>query len=136
MKKQKVESQNELDNILSDYQDEPIIQTDEQKKETRGRKRKSKFKTTIEGKEVISGFLLLLIIDIIFPNIIMFINNRYAKTKIKSNQLQLSQTQRNELQPIADEVAKEIMINASPVLILILALGSIYFTNFLSLKNV
>lgn len=126
----------EIENILSEYQDEPVIEGQETKKETRGRKRKSKFKTTVEGKEIISGFLLLLVIDIIFPNIIMFVNNKFAKEKIKSKGLQLTKEQRNELQPIADEVAKEIMLNASPILILTLALGSIYFTNYLSLKNI
>jgi hypothetical protein len=140
----------EVDSELEGFKEEiqvekePVPQPDEltiTTKRRRGRKSNAeRFAEKKEEKQVISdtiinGALLLLLIDVAIPSIITLINNKVSKKKIKSSRLQLTATQRSELQPLADEAARQIQMQGSPVTMLMLGLFGIYFTNFMMLKS-
>ena len=65
----------------------------------------------------IKGATLLFFIDLICPEIFAFLANKiYKKNKIKGQQIKLTQEEKQELEPIADEVALQMgMDNISPI---------------------
>lgn len=140
----------EINDLLSGYSEK--IQVDEgaamdyevskQPKGKRGRPRKdeplqnSGGPTQIEGEALISGALMLMLIDLALPNLISFANNKFNKKgkKIKASDLQMTEEQRRDLEPLADQVAKEMMLKASPLSVLIISMIGIYGINFMMLK--
>ncbi|MFA5297632.1 MAG: hypothetical protein WC389_05425 [Lutibacter sp.] len=146
----------EITDLLSGYNKELDItenketisetqEVPEPKKETRGRKPGSK-KTkifapepeplkTLAASDLISGALFLLFIDLLIPSIFVFANNRFSKKKIKVDKLRLTENQKNQLEPLANEAAKQIMLKGNPVTVFAFALISIYGLNFMMLKN-
>lgn len=88
---------------------------------------------TLSG-EILTGALFLTLVDLIIPTIIVGINNRFTKQKIKATDLQLSAAQKKELAPIADQVIKQIDIKANPTLLLCVSMLGIYGANFAMLK--
>lgn len=78
----------------------------------------------------IKGATLLFFIDLICPEIFAFLANKiYKKNKIKGQQIKLTQEEKQELEPIADEVALQIgMDNISPVTQLSVSLVIMYGT--------
>jgi hypothetical protein len=74
-------------------------------------------------------------IDLAIPNLISFVNNKFSKKKVKTKSMQLTEKQKNELEPFANEAAKQLMLKGNPVNVFIIALFSIYGLNFLMLKN-
>jgi hypothetical protein len=149
-----MEQNKELKDIrqtLGEYSDEmdflpqePEIDPLPKKKETRGRKpgsgkRKQAFEepppTQLQASDLISGTLLLMFIDLAIPNIISFVNNRYSKKKIKAKAMQMNDKQKSELEPFANEAAKQLLIKGNPVTVFIIALAGIYGLNFMMLKN-
>lgn len=133
----------EIDTELSAFQEqvsvEPeIIETDITPKKKRGRPKKDRFDNeenqNFISNSIITGTILLLLIDVVIPTIIVLVNNKVSKKKIKAVNLKLTQAQKSELQPLADEAAKKIMLEGSPVTMLIIGLIGIYTTNLLMLK--
>ena len=139
----------EINDLLSGYSEK--IQVDEgaamdyevskQPKGKRGRPKKEEplqtgQPTQIEGEALISGAVMLMLIDLALPNLISFANNKFNKKgkKIKASDLQMSEEQRRELEPVADQVAKEMMLKASPLSVLIISMIGIYGINFMMLK--
>jgi len=78
----------------------------------------------------IKGATLLFFIDLICPEIFAFLANKiYKKNKIKGQQIKLTQEEKQELEPIADEVALQMgMDNISPVTQLSVSLVIMYGT--------
>lgn len=141
--KESQKTSDELNNLLSQYKEKADIPEidlssdtvePEKPKKRRGRKPKAE-KMTISG-EIISGALFITLLDIILPTIIVTVNNVIDKKgkKMSVMDLRLKQTQKNELEPIADEVMKELMIKANPAFILISSFVSIYALNFVQAK--
>lgn len=89
--------------------------------------------------QIMSGYLFLLIIDFAFPSLFCFVYNKLFKDKhkksIRASELKLSKEELEQLQPIADEVVKKLLINVNPVWVLIISMGSIYFSNFVALTD-
>lgn len=98
------------------------------------RRRKKKIENQIISGEILSGALFLTIVDMLLPMLIAVVNNALSKDKIKGKDLSLTQTQRNQLEPIADSVMKQIELNTNPVLILILSMGGLYGMNYMAAK--
>lgn len=140
---------NEIDNILLGYKTEAqmneTLQVDEQepvKVETRGRKKGSKFKKEpdqqtaakdITGGELISGAIFLLFIDLAIPNLLCIgynAINKKKKKKLSPKSMQLTSSQRSELEPLANEASKQLLIHASPLTVFLVALAGIYGMNF------
>lgn len=133
------DNSSETEEFLKTFKQEPIIEnsdsenvSDEPKK--RGRKKKSDLPVIGSNSSVITGALFLLFIDFIIPNILCFFHNRISKKKMNPSILKLSDEQKKELEPIADEVAKQINFKGSPVAILAASLGAIYISNFMMNK--
>jgi hypothetical protein len=118
----------------------PIFDTEkEPEKRKRGRpkgstkKSENRFTETVEGTEIINGMLFIFFIDTAIPMTIALINNRYNKNKkINANDLKLSARQKTELEPIANEVAKQIAISGNPITILSISLIGIYAGNYMT----
>lgn len=87
------------------------------------------------NNQLISGSLFITLIDFVFPLIIGFINNRFSKTKIDGSKLKLTDEQRKDLKPLADEAVKYMNLSANPVLLFTLSLGGLYVMNFFLQKE-
>jgi hypothetical protein len=138
------ENVNEIEDQLKSFRQEPIIDNIDTESELpikgkRGRKKRgeidSEFAGKIAGSSVVSGALFLLLIDFVIPNIICLLNNKVSKKKINPALLKLSEDQRKELEPLADEVAKQINLKGNPMTIFIASLAAIYLGNFMLLKS-
>jgi len=84
--------------------------------------------------ELLTGALFLTLVDLLFPIIIVGINNRFTKDKIKASDLSLTEKQKKEIAPIADRVLKQINVQANPTLLLFLSVAGIYGANFFAFK--
>ena len=91
--------------------------------------------TTFKGSNIMSGIMLLVLVDSILPLAISFINNKYSKRKVKSTSLKMTKTQKNELQPIADEVVKLLNVEANPIFMLSISMIGIYGLNLAEARN-
>ncbi len=91
---------------------------------------------SIQGSAVISGILLITMIDLLFPLIVAVIHNQFSKDKkVKVSELSLKAGQKKELQPIADEVVKALNIEANPIHMFIISLLGIYGLNLVEARN-
>jgi hypothetical protein len=136
----------EIDNDLSGFKEEIQVEQPEPdhvsipEKKRRGRKPKDRFDQDVTEKRVISdtiinGALLLLFIDVAIPNLIAIINNKFTKKKVKASRLQMTEAQKRELEPIANEAARAIQLQGNPITILAFSIVSIYATNLLLIKT-
>lgn len=133
----------DIETMLSEYKEKAQVESEpseniEPKK--RGRKRKvveqEQEQQQINAGNVISGALVLMLIDLLIPKLLTLANNKFnKKKKIKSKQLQLTTEQRTSLEPIADLAMKQIMLQGNPLTVLTLSLIGIYGLNFLMLQN-
>ena len=78
--------------------------------------------------------MFILLIDLILPNLVAMINNQFSKTKIKASRLQMTAKQRQDLEPMADAVAKKLMLKTDPMTLFFVSLLGIYGVNFMVLK--
>lgn len=104
-------------------------------KETKKRGRPRKEKPVVISGEIISGALFIMLIDLAIPQVIAIANNQFSKNKIDANELRLTKAQKDELQPLADQVVKQLEITGNPVYIFILSMMGIYGLNFAMLKQ-
>jgi len=129
----------DIEDMLSGYKED--LQVSDEPQQT-GKKRRSKKKVENEPEKqptempsMISGALLILMIDLLIPNVIALANNKFTKDKVKASDLQLDTKQKNELEPIADEVAKTIALQGNPMTVLVVTLLGIYGINLMALKT-
>jgi hypothetical protein len=132
----------EIDDLLSGYKEKIEINEPaaiERAKETRGRKKKTQepAQPEIQTSPVITGALMMMLIDLGLPHLIAFANNKLNKKgkKIKASDLRMTEEQRKELEPVADQVAHEMMLQANPLTVLIISMIGIYGINFMMLKQ-
>jgi hypothetical protein len=85
---------------------------------------------------LIDGALFIMLIDLLFPMLITLANNNLSATKIDVEDLQLSTKQKNDLQPIADQVVKYLTLKANPVWLLTIAMAGIYGINTMAARQV
>lgn len=84
---------------------------------------------------LIDGALFIMLIDLLFPLAITFLNNKASKAKIKVEDLQLTEKQKRDLQPVSDEVVKYLMLRANPIWLMAIAMTGIYGINFMAAKS-
>jgi hypothetical protein len=129
----------ETEEFLKTFKQEPIIEQPENEQQEqpkkRGRKKKEEIPVIGSNSSIITGALFLLFIDFIIPNILCMVHNRVSKKKMKPDLIKLTDEQKKELEPIADEVAKQINLQGSPVTILAASLAAIYLGNFFMNKQ-
>lgn len=147
------QSVNDIDKLMNEYTNEIQVDTpaaQEFAKGKRGRKKGQKngmsadeISTDINGNPtqvnenpIITGGLLILLIDLALPNIIAFANNKFSKTKkIKASELQLTEEERKQLEPLAEQVAKEMSMKANPLTVLIVSLVGMYGMKLMMQKS-
>lgn len=135
-----VSPMDEMNKLLSDYKEQATIEeepTTQKAKSKRGRPAKEKEPEPSEIKvdALINGAIFILLIDLVLPNIIAYANNQMSSKKIKAKKLQLTQEQRDNLEPMANEVAKHLLKNVNPMYMFFVALIGIYGINFMMLKD-
>lgn len=138
VKEPKTEGLKEVNDLLKGYTEQLQVEP-EQPEKKRGRKKKGEINepelpNDMGINSIISGALLIIMIDLIIPNIIVFANNKLTSSKIKIKDLQLSKAQKDELIPLADEAAKKIALKGDPMTVFFMSLIGIYGINLMSLK--
>lgn len=95
----------------------------------------SSLPSTLPASSLIDGGLLILLMDILFPLVIMFLHNRFAKAgKISVESLQLSDKQKADLKPVADAAAQRLTLQMNPVWLLVVSMGGIYGINYMTAR--
>ena len=93
----------------------------------------------ITASDVLDGALLLTMIDLILPELCVFIFNKYVRKgdmkKATSAKIKLKQTQINQLKPLADAMLKEMNVKGNPTILFGFALLSIYAMNLIHLAT-
>jgi hypothetical protein len=85
--------------------------------------------------DMLTGALFLLLVDTFLPLIIVSANNALSKKKIDIEQMQLTEKQKKNLEPLADKVAQYINLNVNPIWLFTFAMLGIYGINYSVLKN-
>jgi len=118
---------------LSDYSEATDIkrETNPQPQQKKPTKKKAKF----AKKTIISGYMMLLIIDLVFPNVLIFAYNRIKGTNLSATDLMLSSDQKSELEPLADEAAKSLSMEVNPMTLFLISMGTFYAANFFALTG-
>jgi hypothetical protein len=126
---------NEIDAFMGEYKEGFTVQPlpDESKK--RGRPKKGFEKNVIKDDPIITGSLLIILVDLLIPNLMSFANNKFSKKKIKPSDLMLSNEQKKELEPFADAAAQQMMMKGNPVYMLIICLLGMYGVKLMALKS-
>lgn len=129
----------EIDTMLSGYTAGAIHEANETQQQgviipKPKRRNKKKMDAQFISGDIISGALFLTFIDMLLPMAIATANNTLSDDKVSAKSMQLTQTQKNELEPIADALMKEIQIKANPLVILIVSMISVYGMNFVQAK--
>jgi hypothetical protein len=84
-------------------------------------------------KSHINGAMFVSMIDLILPAALLFIAKQFdlVSDKVKADDIRLSKKQIDNIEPIAEEVAKEVFNNMSPVSALLLSLATAYMGNII-----
>lgn len=105
------EIQNQLQNTTQ-YVSENVTSEDKTLFEKKKRDKKGK---AIDDSFQIEGYILLMLMDMLFPLAISFIVGFVAKKNIKASDLQLDDEALKRLEPLADQCAKQLSVNVSPI---------------------
>jgi hypothetical protein len=84
---------------------------------------------------LIDGALFIMLIDLLVPMLITIANNKFTDDEIDIEDLQLSDKQKKDLSPLADEVVKRLSIQGHPVTMLFLGMAGIYGINYMAAKQ-
>jgi len=77
---------------------------------------------------MINGYLILLVINLVVPSLFEML------TSVKAEDMKLTASETAQLQPFADEAAKEVGLKMNPVFLFLLMTGTIYFSKFQAAK--
>lgn len=139
---------NSIDSLaakLDDFKEAPVVPPLDEVKKKRGRKpgSKNEQKVPIENftpkpeqqvfaGAVISGVILLTIVDAFIPWLIVAFHNKYKKNKMTAKELQLPADIKKELGAVADEVIKTSNLKISPATALFFSLIAAYGTAYMA----
>jgi hypothetical protein len=79
-----------------------------------------------EATVVINGYMVLVIADFVIPSLISIALPMFSGYTIDTKVLKLDKQERAELKPFADEAAKSLVLNMSPLQLFLICLGSMY----------
>lgn len=98
------------------------------------RKKKSKRSTSPDSMRV-EGYVLMMVIDTVYPAGMSFLNNMLDKrTKIRADELSLSEHDFAKLEPLADQAADYLSINLNPVAGFFLVATFMYGNNLINVR--
>lgn len=80
------------------------------------------------NKVLISGTMLLIICDALFPSAIVFFYKKVKKstTTVKAKDLRFSKEEKDELREVADAAAKQLLMEASPLSQFVISMTAVY----------
>lgn len=83
----------------------------------------------------LEGYILIMIIDTVFPHGIALLNNIFDKAhKITASQLMLDEKAQKKLEPLADQAADYLSININPVAGFMIVSALMYSNNFIYIR--
>jgi hypothetical protein len=101
--------------------------TTERKKRKRGESSPDSFR--------IEGYILLMVIDTVFPFSLSWLNNMFDKrVKVPATALMLNEKQQKELEPLADQAADFLAIHINPVAGFLLVTTFLYSSNLIQAR--
>lgn len=122
-KKTATEGESDFLKDLKDYKETPQEQAQQQQQ------------AAMNNENIlITGYILLCLCDVVFPAILPFIFAKFLKVKIKPEQLELSEKEFTQLEPISDKAAEYISIKINPLLLFAVSLGAIYTKKAMHIK--
>jgi len=89
---------------------------------------------TISGT-LISGAMFIMLTDMLIPMLFTFANNSMSKKQIKVDDLQMTEKQKKDLEPVGNEVVKYLLLRANPVWLYLIATIGIYGINLLAARQ-
>ena len=100
------------------------------------KKRKQSKKQSEPESTRIEGYILLTIIDVVYPFTLSWLNNLLDKKgkRISATDLQLAQKDFDKLEPLADQAADYLAININPVAGFFLVATFMYANNLIAVK--
>lgn len=112
-----------LEETLEEYEEIPADERERLNKEAE--------ETARKVKPIISGYMLLLAVDGLFPGLVLWIFKRTNKAArlIEVESIKLSKEQRELLEPVADEAAQYIFKEMHPLAAFALSVGFVYSGN-------
>ena len=94
--------------------------------------------TTAPKISLVRGYMILLVLDFVLPMGITFMlrkTNNPKFNKLTARDIKLSDAEFDDLEPVADEVAKDVQLNLSPMTQLFLGMAIIYGGKILTLEK-
>ena len=84
----------------------------------------------------IEGYILLVACDVVFPGIMVLLNNKILKRqKIDIEQLQLDEKEGKKLEPLANQCADYLMIHMNPIWGFTITAGILYGNHYIKLTT-
>jgi hypothetical protein len=78
---------------------------------------------------LITGYMVLFCVDSVLPFLISFYFKRFRNTNLPTQSIKLTAEQFKQLEPIADQVAREMLFTIKPYQALLIMLSLSYFEN-------
>ena len=79
-----------------------------------------------EATVILNGYMVLVIADFVIPSIISIALPMFSGYTIDTKRLKLDKDEKRELKPFADEAAKSLVLNMSPLQLFLICLGAMY----------
>lgn len=91
--------------------------------------------TSIPATMLVNGAMFLMVINIIFPLVIVAVNNWLSpKEKMTVKDLKLTKEEVKEIDPLMDATLKQLNINGNPFILLCITLVASYAGKFMAIK--
>ena len=91
----------------------------------------------VNASKYLTGAIILMMIDAVIPSVLIkmmsMANPKYKS--IKTKEIKLSKEQKNDLEPLADEVVKQMTVNMSPMTAFRVCTSLIYGTNIMTASD-
>lgn len=88
----------------------------------------------VNASKYLTGAIVLMMIDAVIPSVLIkmmsMANPKYKS--IKTKEIKLSKEQKNDLEPLADEVVKQMTVTMSPMTAFLVCTSLIYGTNIMT----
>jgi hypothetical protein len=98
------------------------------------RKKRTKKESSPDSTRI-EGYVLLIIVDTIFPLGMAWVNNMLNKKKrVEADQLRLAQKDFDKLEPLADQAADYMSININPIAGFFLVASFMYANNLIAIQ--
>lgn len=127
-----VKSFDTVDSMLNEYNESAQISNEVESFEI---SKGSESPTPAETKYIIKGKMLLFLLDSILPFGIVLVYNKIRGKKIEPSKIKLTSDEKDELEHLADEVAKTIGGTGSPLMTLTVSMALIYTMNLIALDE-